>query len=186
MPFNDSLAGAPLARTMLHYKNSSEYIPLARRIYTTKPSRVPQPSTKEWVFNRPTHYKVWTEENIRLACDAVKVDGYTYRRAELEFGIPKSTIRDRISGRTLPGATSGPERYLSKDEEQELTHFIKECAKLGYAKTRKQIIAMQLEKLPPLQARSARVKLLPCMQQRNPQYRRKQRSLQSIVFHNKK
>ena len=166
MPFNDSLAGAPLARTMLHYKNSSEYIPLARRIYTTKPSRVPQPSTKERVFNRPTHYKVWTEEKIRLACDAVKVDGYTYRRAELEFGVPKSTIRDRISGRTLP--------------EQELTHFIKECAKLGYAKTRKQIIAMQLEKLPPLQARSARVKLLPCMQQRNPQYRRKQRSLQSI------
>ena len=125
---------------MLHYRNSSEYVPLARRIYTTKPSKVPQPSTKE--FNRPTHYKLWTEEKIRLACDAVRVDGYTYRRAELEYGVPKSTIRDRISGRTLPGATSGPERYLTEEEEKELTHFIKECAKVGYAKTRKQIIAI--------------------------------------------
>ena len=93
-------------------------------------------------FNHPTHYKLWTEEKIWLACDAVRVDGYTYRRAELECGVPKSTIRDRISGRTLPGATSGPERYLTEEEEKELTHFIKECAKVGYAKTRKQIIAI--------------------------------------------
>ena len=72
----------------------------------------------------------------------MKAEGYTYRRAELEFGVPKSTIRDRISGKTLPGATSGPERYLTDTEEQELVHFIKECAKVGYAKTRKQIIAI--------------------------------------------
>ena len=68
----------------------------------------------------------------------MKADGYTYRRAELEFGVPKSTIRDRINGKTLPGATSSPERYLTDTEEQELVHFIEECAKVGNAKTRKQ------------------------------------------------
>ena len=66
--------------------------------------------------------QLWTEDNIRLACEAVKCDEYTYSRAELEFGILKSTIRDKISGKTLPGATSGPERYLTDTEE----HFIKE------------------------------------------------------------
>ena len=37
---------------------------------------------------------------------------------------------------------SGPERYLTDTEEQELVHFIKECARVGYAKTRKQIISI--------------------------------------------
>ena len=72
----------------------------------------------------------------------MKVKGYTYRRAELEFGVPKSIIRDKISGKTLPGATSSPERYLTNTEKHELVHFIKECARVGYAKTRKQIISI--------------------------------------------
>ena len=128
---------------MLRSKNSSEYVPLARRVYATRPSSKPSiPITDDRQSQRPAAYKLWTEEKIRLACKAVKADGYTYRRAELEFGVPKSTIRDRISGKTLPDATSGPERYLTDTEEQELVHFIKECAKVGYAKTRKQIIAI--------------------------------------------
>ena len=54
---------------------------------------------------------------------------------ELNLNLAKSTIRDRISGKTLPGATSGPERYLTDTEKQELVHFIKECARVGYTKT---------------------------------------------------
>ena len=127
---------------MLRSKNSSEYVPLARRVYATRSSSKPSiPITDDRQSQRPAAYKLWTEEKIRLACEAVKAEGYTYRRVELEFSVPKSTIRDRISGKTLPGATSGPERYLTDTEEQELVHFIKECAQVGYAKTRKQIIA---------------------------------------------
>ena len=128
---------------MLRRKNSKEYVPLARRVYATRPSSKPSiPITDRKQSNRPAAYKLWTEEKIRLACEAVKCDEYTYSRAELEFGVPKSTIRDRISGKTLPGATSGPERYLTDTEEHELVHFIKECARVGYAKTRKQIITI--------------------------------------------
>ena len=99
---------------MLRRKNSKEYVPLARRVYATRPSSKPSiPITDDKQSNRPAAYKLWTEEKIRLACEAVKCERYTYRRAELEFGVPKSTIRDRISGKTLPGATSGPEWYLT-------------------------------------------------------------------------
>ena len=120
---------------MLRSKNSSEYVPLARRVYATRPSSKPSiPITDDRQSQRPAAYKLWAEEKIRLACEAVKADGYTYRRAELEFGVPKSTIRDRISGKTLPGVTSGPERYLTDTEEQELVHFIKECERLGMPK----------------------------------------------------
>ena len=99
---------------MLRRKNSKEYVPLARRVYATRPSSKPSmPITDGKQSNRPAAYKLWTEEKIRLACEAVKCDEYTYSR---EFGVPKSTIRDRISGKTLPGATSGPEQYLTDTE----------------------------------------------------------------------
>ena len=42
-------------------------------------------------LQRPAPYKLWMEEKITLACEAVKDEGYTYRRVELEFGVPKST-----------------------------------------------------------------------------------------------
>ena len=91
---------------MLRSKKSREYLPLARRVYATRPSSKPSiPTTVDKWSHRPVAYKLWTEEKIRLACEAVKIEGYTYRRAELEFGVPISTIRDRISGKTLPGAT---------------------------------------------------------------------------------
>ena len=123
-------------------------VPLARRVYSTEPSSNSSSSDDiVRVSHRPATYKSWTEEKIRLACDAVTLQGFNYRRAELEFGVPKSTICDRISGKSLPGATSGPQRYLTENEEKELVHFIKESARVGYARTRHQIIAIVEEVL---------------------------------------
>ena len=44
-------------------------------------------------------------------------------------------LGDRISGRVLEGNQSGPMRYLSLEEEEELVSFIEGCAEIGYAKT---------------------------------------------------
>ena len=64
---------------MLRSKNSSEYVPLARRMYSTTPFFKPSiPITDDKQSQRPAAYKLWTEEKIRLACEAVKVEGYTY------------------------------------------------------------------------------------------------------------
>ena len=80
---------------MLRSNNSREYLPLARRVYATKPSSKPSiPITDDKQSHCPATYELWTEEKIKLACEAVKVDGCTYRRAELEFGVPKSTTQD--------------------------------------------------------------------------------------------
>ena len=35
------------------------------------------------------------------------------------YSVPKSTLGDHISGRVLPGRTSGPALYLSREEEEE-------------------------------------------------------------------
>ena len=58
------------------------------------------------------------------------------------FDIPRSTLYDRMSGRVEFGARSGPAHYLNDQEEKELVRFLIGCAKIGYAKTRKQVLGI--------------------------------------------
>ena len=84
---------------------------------------------------------MWSEEDLKLAAEAVR-NGQTIRRAAQEFSVPKSTLYDRVSGRVEFGAKSGPPRYLSDREEKELTNFLIGCARIGYARSRKQVLAL--------------------------------------------
>ena len=115
--------------------------PLPRRIYRSKLSGV-APVVERSQTNRPEQYKLWEKETVNLACDAVVNKDMSIRRAEAEYGIPKSTIHDRVIGRVRVGAVSGPQRYLSDREEAELVRFLLGCARVGYAHTRKQIVAI--------------------------------------------
>ena len=67
-------------------------------------------------------------------------DGWTIRRAAEEFGVPRSTLFDHISGWVEFGARSGPSRYLSDQEEKEMVRFL--VAKIGFARTRKQALTL--------------------------------------------
>ncbi len=58
----------------------------------------------------------------------------TVRRAAVEYGVPRSTLHDRVSGKVFPGAVSGAPRYLDVDEEEELVEFLLGCAEVGYPK----------------------------------------------------
>ena len=51
--------------------------------------------------------------------------GMTQRKAAT-FGIPESTLRDRLSGRVHPDVIrSGPEPWLGKDVENRIVEYIK-------------------------------------------------------------
>jgi len=60
----------------------------------------------------------------------------------LQYGVPKSSLGDRISGRVKPGALSGPPKYLSTEEENELVRHLSRCASIGYAKSRKEVLIL--------------------------------------------
>ena len=90
---------------------------------------------------RPHHYKEWSTEQLTLACKAV-ARGTSIRRAAEEYNIPRSTLQDRVYGRVPDGKLSGPPRYLTNDEENELVEFICMCAKIGYAKSRLEIFCV--------------------------------------------
>ena len=56
--------------------------------------------------------------------------------AASEFGVPPTTLKDRIAGRVVHCSKSGPKPYLTHEEELELVKFLINCSKMGYGKTR--------------------------------------------------
>ena len=73
------------------------------------------------------------------ALEAV-ANGQSVSAAAREYGVPKTTLLDRTSCRVIHGVKPGPKPYLSPSEEKELGTFLKECAKVGYGKTRKDVL----------------------------------------------
>lgn len=69
-------------------------------------------------------------------------DGSSVSRASRDFGVPRSTLHDRVSGRVVHGVKPGPKPYLDNTEEKELGSYLKHCAKVGYGKTRKDVLCI--------------------------------------------
>ena len=98
-------------------------------------------STSDYFSYRPSKYKDWTEEQMRAAYEAVK-DGMSIRRAAEEYGVPKSTLGDRVSGRSQMGCKGGPHKILTDEQEECLVGFLVRCATIGYAKSRIEVMAL--------------------------------------------
>ena len=75
------------------------------------------------------------------AMDAVK-QGSSVKRAAEQHGVPRTMLRDRISGHAQHGNIPGPEPYLNREEEEDLVNFIEEVVEVGFGKPRKQIKAI--------------------------------------------
>ena len=99
---------------------------------------VEPPKRKGRVLKR----KQWSEESMLGAIKAVQEGTLGVNRAALEFAVPKTTLKDRLSGRVIHGSSCGARPYLSKEEEKELVNFITTCSKMGYGKTRKEVLAL--------------------------------------------
>ena len=86
-------------------------------------------------------YRNWDEVSMATAVEAVR-RGETIRRAAELYNVPRSTLSDKVLCKVPLKARSGPSSYLTPEEEEELTSFLIEMAKIGYGHTRKQIIAL--------------------------------------------
>ena len=87
-------------------------------------------------------YKGWTDSQMEQALHAVVSGGSSVRRAALDYNVPKSSLGDRVSGRTVPGSKSGPLPYLNTMEEAEVVQFLSRCASIGYGKSRKEVLSL--------------------------------------------
>ena len=53
--------------------------------------------------NRPAKRKAWTEEQMAQAIECAKSGTASYNKAAELYGVPKSTLKDRLSGRVEVG-----------------------------------------------------------------------------------
>lgn len=68
--------------------------------------------------------------------------GTTLAKASELYGVPKSTLYDRVSGKVQHGARPGAAPYLNALEEEELETFLIRCADIGYPRTVDQVLAL--------------------------------------------
>ena len=79
---------------------------------------------------------------MKEAMKAVHEGKMSIDRAAVEYGMPPTTLKDRLSGRVRHDTKPGPRPYLSPEEEEELALFVVNCSKMGYGKTRMQVLQM--------------------------------------------
>ena len=73
------------------------------------------------------------------ALQSATTQGLSGNKAADLHGVPRSTLKDRLSGRVVHGTKSGPKPYLSPTEEAQLSSHLIDAAKLGFGKTRRDV-----------------------------------------------
>ena len=92
--------------------------------------------------NRPDKYKCWLDGHIEKAMAAVKDQGFTVRGQQRSM-LFRSGHYTRVSGRVLAGVRSGPPKYLTDEEEEELERYLTHCSSVGFGRSRQQVIQLQ-------------------------------------------
>ena len=73
--------------------------------------------------------------------EAVRSGSMGVNQAARVHSIPNTILKDRLAGRVKHGKRSGPEPYLTPQEEEELAAFFKKSYKMGYGNTNKEVFS---------------------------------------------
>lgn len=98
--------------------------------------------SEEALQGRPKKYRNWSDVSMAGAMQAVIEGRMGVNRAAEEYGVPKTTLKDRLAGRVEHGCTSGRARYLSRQEEEELVEYLVTCSEIGFPKRRDDVIGI--------------------------------------------
>ncbi len=86
--------------------------------------------------------KQWSDQTMLMAMNSVRDGRMGVNEAARTYGLPPSTLKDRVNGRVAHGTLPGPRSYLTEEEEKSLVEHLIQTAQVGYGKTRKQVIAI--------------------------------------------
>ena len=76
------------------------------------------------------------------ALDTVATGKMGVNGAAMEFNVPCTSLKDRVSGKVCDGCSMGPKHYLTSEEENKLVEFIIKCLKMGYGKMRQDVMKL--------------------------------------------
>ncbi|XP_005096523.1 uncharacterized protein LOC101856729 [Aplysia californica] len=84
--------------------------------------------------------KLYDPESLVAAFKAVKDSSISVNAAAKQYGVPLTTLRDRVDGRiSMETTRPGPPLLMAKEEESEIVHFLHTMARYGYRYTRQEL-----------------------------------------------
>lgn len=106
-------------------------------------AKKPVPSVNPVSHGFRGNYRAWENVSMESAVKEVEM-GKSIRQAAEMYGVPRSTLYDRITGKSDFGAKPGPDPYLKFEEEKELASFLILSSKIGYPHTKTQRVRAKI------------------------------------------
>ncbi|XP_060602779.1 uncharacterized protein LOC132755864 [Ruditapes philippinarum] len=85
-------------------------------------------------------YRNYTNETLSYAVSLIRSKGISLRHATKVYGIPKTTLSNKVNGKSDIGSRSGPGTVLTKAEEDMIADWAIKMAKMGFGRTRAEIL----------------------------------------------
>ena len=101
-----------------------------RRILRSKQKNFAQHGAEKPPSIRTVWNKGEAQKQMQLALRDITSGLMTVRRAALVYGIPKSTLHDRVSGKVNNEAQVGAPKYLTDEEEEEVVKWLEDVQKV--------------------------------------------------------
>lgn len=122
------------------------------KIFKLQPITFPSSSRLLFLITHPRLVKMssekprwaYTEEALTEAILDIKNSDISVRQAAQKWGVPKSTVSNRLRGQTALADQIQPDQHLSKNQETNLASWILRQESLGYAPSHSQIRACVL------------------------------------------
>lgn len=100
------------------------------------------PLNVPFISQRQPTYREYSILSMEKAYEAVVTGTMSVRKAAEEYGVPRSTLHEKVTGKVALQVKSGSKNYLTDEEEASLVDFLVGCATIGYAKSRKDVMAI--------------------------------------------
>ena len=121
------------------FLSAGQFTSLQSRVVRSKgraPVNVP------FVSQRLPSYRGYSNVSMEKAYEAVVTGTLSVRKAATEYGVPRSTLHEKVTGKVALGVKSGSKNHLTDEEEASLVEFLTGSASIGYAKSRKDVLAI--------------------------------------------
>lgn len=93
-------------------------------------------------------YKEWQYADLESAMRRVRYGELTTKAAADEYGIPRTTLHDKLLGLTPMYTRAGPPTVLSGEEEQLIVSWLIDSSRRGFGKTRDQVSDVRILSSP--------------------------------------
>lgn len=111
-------------------------VPVKKKVVKSSSAK---PPCKKKAANRPAKLRAWSDESMLQAMEAVKSSKSGINQAALDFGVRKTTLKNRLSGIGLPMEQTGPKPYLTQEEESELVSYLVKINVLKWGMAKREV-----------------------------------------------